>query len=113
MNKLKTDVPFTGMGYWTRANSEPCLLFTKGSPKRKSKSVKQIVLDWIGGMFDTETIATPIQAHSQKPDAVYSRVEALVDGPYCELFARRPYAGWDCWGNEVKSDVELKSVVNG
>jgi N6-adenosine-specific RNA methylase IME4 len=110
LNKMQTDQPFTGMGYWTRANSEPCLLFTKGSPRRKDKSVQQIILEWVGGFFDgfeTETIATPIQAHSQKPNAVYTRVEALVDGPYVEIFARRPYPGWDRWGNEVESTVAL------
>src|SRR5689334_20631571 len=26
--------PFAGMGYWTRANTEPCLLATRGKPKR-------------------------------------------------------------------------------
>mgnify|MGYP003146851400 CR=1 FL=1 len=24
-----------------------------------------------------------------------------------ELFARRKVKGWDCWGNEVESDIEL------
>ena len=24
-----------------------------------------------------------------------------------ELFARQKVAGWDCWGNEVESDIEL------
>ena len=32
---------FWGMGYWTRSNGEICLLATKGSPKRMSKSVHQ------------------------------------------------------------------------
>src|SRR3990167_11062344 len=50
----------TGMGYWTRANSEPCLLFTKGNPRRRSVDVPQVLIDWEGGMFETETIATPI-----------------------------------------------------
>jgi N6-adenosine-specific RNA methylase IME4 len=27
---------FTGLGYWTRANVEPCLLATRGNPKRIS-----------------------------------------------------------------------------
>jgi len=103
MCRLQTDKPFTGMGYWTRSNSEPCLLFTKGHPKRQSKAVSQIVLEWTDDWFglETETLATPLQAHSQKPNAIYSRIEALVAGPYCELFARRPWAGWDVYGNEI------------
>ena len=28
------------MGYWTRSNSEPCLLATRGNPKRLSASVR-------------------------------------------------------------------------
>ena len=35
---------FTGLGYWTRGNPEMCLLTTKGRPYRKSKSVKQFLL---------------------------------------------------------------------
>ena len=32
-----------GMGNWTRANNELCLLATKGTVKRVSASVRQIV----------------------------------------------------------------------
>ena len=111
LNKVQTDQPFVGMGYWTRANSEPCLLFTKGTPRRKSRAVRQIILEWIGGMFETETLATPIQEHSQKPNAVYRRIEALVEGPYCELFARRVWRGWDRWGNEIDSTVRMEEAA--
>lgn len=85
-----------GMGYWTRANTEPCLLFTKGSPKRKARDVRQLVVSMV-------------RRHSQKPDCIYQRIESLVDGPYCELFARQAWPGWARWGNEVVSTVELKA----
>ena len=42
--KRKTDGYFKGIGYWTRANPEMCLLATKGKPKRLSKAVKQLIL---------------------------------------------------------------------
>ena len=29
-----------GLGFWTRSNSEVCLIGTKGHPKRVSKAVK-------------------------------------------------------------------------
>jgi len=80
---------FTGLGYWTRANPEMCLLATKGNPKRISKAVKQLVVD-------------VRREHSRKPDCVRDRiVELCGDLPRIELFARQKVKGWDCWGNEV------------
>jgi len=85
----KADSFFWGLGYWTRSNSELCLIATKGNPKRKSKSVHQIVYE-------------PIREHSRKPDCVRDRiVELCGDLPRIELFARRKVEGWDVWGNEV------------
>lgn len=115
LNKNQRDTPFTGMGYWTRANSEPCLLFTRGNPKRLSKGVPQMLIDWQGGMFDdfeTETVATPIGVHSEKPRAIYQRIEALVGGPYCEVFARQRRAGWHSIGNEIDGR-DIREVLAG
>jgi len=87
---------FTGCGWWTRANAELCLLGIKGSLKRVSRSVPQI-------------IASPIMNHSRKPDEIVrDRIIALLgDLPRVEIFSRRKVEGWDCWGNEVDSDIEL------
>lgn len=79
---------FTGMGFWTRANTEPCLLFTQGHPKRKAKDVRQLVV-------------APFTRHSAKPPIVHSRIERLVEGPYLELFARERHEGWQVEGNEI------------
>ena len=85
----KSDSLFWGLGYWTRANQEICLLATKGKPKRFSKSVHQVVYE-------------PIREHSRKPDCIRDRiVELCGDLPRIELFARQKIDGWDCWGNEV------------
>ncbi len=84
-----------GMGYWTRKGAEVCLLFTKGHPKRLSGGVRQFV-------SEKATI------HSQKPAIVREKIVQLMgDLPRIELFARRKVEGWDCWGNEVESDIEL------
>ena len=40
----KNDDLFTGMGYWTRANAEICILATKGHPKRVDAGVRQVCL---------------------------------------------------------------------
>ena len=47
----KSDSFFTGLGYWTRANPEMCLLATKGKPKRVSKSVKQLIMSRLQTTF--------------------------------------------------------------
>lgn len=80
--------PHVGMGYWTRKQTEQCWLFTRGSPRRLSKGVEQI-------------IHCPRGAHSAKPDRQYEAVEALVGGPYLELFARSRRPGWSFWGDQV------------
>ena len=78
---------FTGMGYWTRACPEQCLLATRGHPKRKAKDVKRLVV-------------SPRREHSRKPDEVIQRIERLLDGPYLEMFARASRPGWDNFGNQ-------------
>ena len=37
----------------------------------------------------------------------------MGDLPRIELFARKKTDGWDVWGNEVKSDIELNDGNNG
>jgi site-specific DNA-methyltransferase (adenine-specific) len=89
-----------GMGYWTRANSEPCLLFTRGKPKRKDRGVRQLIAeDRQMPLF--EPLIAHTLAHSTKPDEAYNRVERLVDGHYLDVFARRKRKGWDAIGNEI------------
>ena len=80
--------PHMTLGYWTRSNSEVCLLATRGKPKRLIANVKQAIIE-------------PRREHSRKPDEIHSRIERLVAGPYLELFARQSRPGWTCWGNEV------------
>lgn len=43
----KSDSLFWGMGHWTRANAEFCMLATKGHPKRRSAGVHQVILSHI------------------------------------------------------------------
>ena len=86
---------FWGMGYWTRANAELCLLATRGRPQRRAKNIHQVII-------------SPVEEHSKKPEEARRRIEALLgEVPRLELFARRPSPGWDVWGNEVESDVVL------
>lgn len=87
---------FTGMGYYTRANSEPCFLATKGKPLRVAdKGIQSL-------------ICSPIQEHSRKPADQYRKIEALYPNMrYLEMFARRSRPGWDVFGNEVANSIQL------
>lgn len=95
MNKTGFGI-FTGCGNYTRANAELCLLGIKGTLKRESRSIGQVIM-------------TPVMSHSRKPDEIVRNriIELCGDLPRIELFARRKVEGWDCWGNEVESDIEL------
>ena len=91
----KTPSLFWGLGYWTRANAEICLLATKGQPKRRNAGVHQVII-------------SPVEEHSKKPDVVRERiVELMGDVPRVELFARQSVPGWDAWGNEVQCSPGL------
>ena len=84
---------FWGMGRWTRANAEVCLVATRGAPKRISAAVSSV-------------IDTPIEGHSKKPDLVKERIVQLCgDIRRVELFARQATPGWDIWGNEAPVEV--------
>ncbi len=88
----KTNSFFWGMGNWTRANAELCLIATKGKPKRESARVHSVIM-------------SKIREHSKKPDEARDRiVELCGDIPRIELFARQAADGWDCWGLEAPED---------
>ena len=105
IKKIKNnDKLFVGMGYYTRANAEIVLLFTKGSPlKRVCRNVEQVLISKRG-------------SHSKKPTEIRERIVRLFgDLPRVELFAREreglfsndEFKGWDLFGNEVKNSIEL------
>ena len=85
----KKNTYFMGLGFWTRSNSEVCLIGTKGQPKRVSKSVPQIC-------------DARIMEHSKKPAEIRERiVELCGELPRVELFARDKVKGWDSLGDEI------------
>lgn len=89
IKKNKNGTNFFGIGWYTKSNSEVCLIGTKGKAPKASNKVSQIV----------ESVR---KKHSKKPDIVRDKiVEFSGDLPRIELFARNKVDGWDCWGNEV------------
>lgn len=91
----KNGKPFFGIGYYTKSNCEVCLIGVKGKPIVVSNKVSSVII-------------APREEHSKKPDIVRDKiVELCGDLPRIELFARQKTEGWDVWGNEVESDINL------
>lgn len=97
-DKLTTNgKPFFGMGHTTRASVECCLIGYKGK-------LKNLIID----KSVRSRISAKVGKHSEKPNEFRLAIEKMCgDIPRIELFARERFAGWDVWGNEVKSDVEI------
>lgn len=90
---------YMGLGAYTRANAEVCLLGVSPGFKAKER---------IRGHSVRQIIEAPWQGHSRKPEEARRRiVELLGDVPRIELFARQRTDGWDAWGNEVPEDEEM------
>jgi len=51
--------------------------------------------------------------HSEKPCFFRDMIKSCFDGDGIELFARQKIKGWDAWGNEIESDIELKTNRGG
>jgi N6-adenosine-specific RNA methylase IME4 len=86
---IVADTPFFGLGNYTRANSELCLIATKGHIERIDASISQV-------------IQSKREEHSKKPEVVRELICKLVGKlPRIELFARQKSEGWDRWGNEI------------
>jgi len=86
---------FFGVGWYTRSNSEICLIGVKGKAPKVSNRVSSIIIK-------------PRGKHSSKPDCVRDKiVEFCGNIPRIELFARERKKGWDTWGNECKCDVKI------
>ena len=51
--------------------------------------------------------------HSKKPDEIRNRIMRMFpEQNKIELFAREKTEGWDVWGNEVESDIDLMQAAN-
>lgn len=83
-------------GNYSRQNQESCLVAVRGRGlERHSASVKQVIY-------------SPMSDHSAKPAEARIRLEQLYgDVSRIELFARTAADGWDCWGNQCDSSVQL------
>ena len=90
-------------GRYTLSQTEMCLIFKKGcipSP-RGARNIKQLV-------------SVKRTKHSEKPLEIIEGITKMFPTQdKIELFARRNYENWDCWGIEIpNSDVEIKTGEN-
>jgi len=93
-----------GIGQYFRGQTEHVLFGVRGNiPYRTRQDGKRAQ--------GRTLITAPRQAHSQKPEEMRAMIQVVSPGPYLELFARETYPGWDCWGDEVKSTIQMPSVV--
>ena len=108
-NKI-ADSFFWGLGYWTRANVELCLLATKGEPTRINKGVHQVIND--EDYLDTEQVFSVIRHYSQKTDEVRNKIVQLCGNiPRIELFAREKVEGWESVGLDIDG-VNIEKWIN-
>lgn len=89
--------PAFGTGYWFRGVTEPILIGRRGNASPP-------IMDFAGILCER-------MQHSRKPENIHHYAMSLP-GPYLELFSRRPYAGFDCWGNEVESTAIIGQSDN-
>lgn len=89
----KSGIPCYGMGYYTRQNNEVCLIGVKPNHNNRLKPINRSV---------SCVIQSERREHSEKPDEVRNFIKKIFgDISSIELFARKEFDGWDCWGNEV------------
>lgn len=84
-----------GMGFYTRANTEDCLIAVRGKKlERADRGVPQLIVE-------------PFTKHSEKPQEARDRIVRLYgDRPRLELFARKAAPGWSAWGDELTNEKE-------
>lgn len=80
-----------GVGFYFRNTTEIILFGVRGKNARTLAP----------GRSQVNIIKSMKREHSRKPDEQYPLIEACSPGPYIELFARGPRAGWTVWGNQA------------
>jgi N6-adenosine-specific RNA methylase IME4 len=102
--KYKTTITWVkdrfGLGQYYRGQTEHCLFGVRGR-------LPYQILKESGRAQGVTAICAPRAAHSAKPDEMRLMIERVSHTPRLELFARGKSAGWDVWGNEVQSDIEI------
>ena len=94
-----------GIGQYYRGITEHCLFAStkKRLPYKKTLDGKRKEFQGVTGFMEPKTI------HSAKPAKMREMIEKVSYEPRIELFARREYPSWDCWGDALNKD-EVSSI---
>jgi N6-adenosine-specific RNA methylase IME4 len=86
-----------GMGFWLSNQVEICLIGTKGHVAPWYDRTPNVIFSVPG-------------KHSEKPVEFWDLIESHAPMERVEAFARVPRDGWNRWGNQVHSTVDLSSI---
>ena len=87
----------TNPGYYTLSQVEICLVGKRGKfpTPRGSRKERQFLSELRG-------------VHSKKPDEIRNRISRMFPTQKkLELFARQSSEGWDVWGNQVATTIQI------
>lgn len=91
------DKTWIGMGYWFRGQHEILLVGTKGKFSPPISTARE-----------SSVYREKKSKHSKKPQYFRDLLNRqFPDKTKLEMFAREKSEGFDCWGNEIKSDIIL------
>jgi N6-adenosine-specific RNA methylase IME4 len=92
---LAWDKEIIGLGYWFRNQHELLLVGSKGRFSSPQPTLRV-----------SSVLRERRREHSQKPGVIRQWIsEWYPTQAKLELFAREKTEGWDCWGNELESDI--------
>jgi len=98
---------------WNKGNGRPHFGFKRNTEFVVYAYKGKITVKQRGQFINTLIDSIPdlfyekLTTHSKKPTIFYKILENNTPKPRIELFARKGRDGWDVWGNEVESDIEL------
>lgn len=87
-----------GTGHYFRGQIEVLLIGISGKVKAFHKQIRNIITE-------------KKTKHSKKPKIIYEIIDSLGYKNKLELFARNKIKGWDAWGNEIESDINMEESI--
>ena len=115
---MQNDLHYRGVGFvWVKTSKKGEPIGAQGVRPSITKPLTELVICGskvakgrpmqIASESICQTIFETRGDHSQKPEEMQSRIEALYpDATKAEFFARRRRPGWDCFGDELPPESD-------